>query len=46
MQLEHSFTVPAAIDDAWKVLLDIELIAPCMPGAAIDTVDGGNTRVL
>lgn len=40
MQLEHSFTVPAAIDDAWKVLLDIELIAPCMPGAAIDSVDG------
>src|ERR1700709_824377 len=40
MQLEHSFTVPAAIDDAWKVLLDIELIGPCMPGAAIDSVDG------
>ena len=40
MQLEHSFTVPAAVEDAWKVLLDIERIAPCMPGAAIDSVDG------
>ena len=40
MQLTHSFTVPAAIDQAWEVLLDIERIAPCMPGAALDTVDG------
>ncbi|MEP7021531.1 MAG: SRPBCC family protein [Pseudonocardiales bacterium] len=42
MQLEHSFTVPVGIDDAWRVLLDIEKIAPCMPGAAIDSVDGDN----
>ena len=40
MQLEHSFTVPVGIDEAWRVLLDIERIAPCMPGAAIDSVDG------
>jgi uncharacterized protein len=40
VQLEHSFTVPAAIDDAWKVLLDIERVAPCMPGAALETVHG------
>lgn len=40
MQLEHSFTVPVGVDDAWDVLLDIERIAPCMPGAAIDSVDG------
>ncbi|MBV9822951.1 MAG: SRPBCC family protein [Actinobacteria bacterium] len=40
MQLTHSFTVPAEIDQAWEVLLDIERIAPCMPGAALDTVDG------
>jgi carbon monoxide dehydrogenase subunit G len=40
MQLEHSFTVPVGVDDAWKVLLDIERIAPCMPGAAVDTIDG------
>jgi carbon monoxide dehydrogenase subunit G len=40
VQLEHSFTVPVGIDEAWRVLLDIERIAPCMPGAAIDSVDG------
>jgi carbon monoxide dehydrogenase subunit G len=40
MRLEHSFTVPVAIEDAWKVLLDIERVAPCMPGAALDSVDG------
>ncbi len=40
MQLENSFTVPVPIDDAWRVLLDIERIAPCMPGAALDSVDG------
>jgi carbon monoxide dehydrogenase subunit G len=40
VQLEHSFTVPVEVDEAWRVLLDIERIAPCMPGAALDTVDG------
>ncbi len=40
MQLEHTFTVPAGVEQAWQVLLDIERIAPCLPGAAIDSVDG------
>jgi carbon monoxide dehydrogenase subunit G len=40
MELDHSFTVPVGIDEAWSVLLDIERVAPCMPGAALDTVDG------
>jgi carbon monoxide dehydrogenase subunit G len=40
MQLEHSFSVPVGVDEAWSVLLDIERIAPCMPGAAVDSVDG------
>jgi carbon monoxide dehydrogenase subunit G len=40
VQLENSFTVPLPIDDAWKVLLDVERIAPCMPGAALDSVTG------
>jgi len=40
LQLEHTFTVPAGIDEAWGVLLDIEKVAPCMPGAALDSVDG------
>jgi carbon monoxide dehydrogenase subunit G len=40
VQLENSFTVPVPVDEAWRVLLDIERIAPCMPGAALDTVHG------
>jgi len=40
VQLEHTFTVPAGVEQAWQVLLDIERIAPCLPGAAIDSVDG------
>jgi carbon monoxide dehydrogenase subunit G len=40
MQLQHSFTVPVGVEDAWKVLLDVEKIAPCMPGATLGEVDG------
>ncbi|WP_432987675.1 SRPBCC family protein [Dactylosporangium sp. CA-233914] len=40
MQLENSFTVPVPVEQAWTVLLDIERIAPCMPGATLTSVDG------
>ncbi len=40
MQLENSFSVPLPVDEAWPVLLDLERIAPCMPGAALDSVSG------
>jgi carbon monoxide dehydrogenase subunit G len=40
MELEHEFTVPVPVDQAWPVLLDVERIAPCMPGATLDSVDG------
>jgi carbon monoxide dehydrogenase subunit G len=40
MELEHSFTVPVPIDRAWDVLLDVERVAPCMPGATVTSVDG------
>jgi carbon monoxide dehydrogenase subunit G len=38
--LEHSFTVPVPVSQAWEVLLDIERIAPCMPGAALTSFAG------
>jgi hypothetical protein len=38
MELEHSFTVPVPADQAWDVLLDVERVAPCMPGATLDTI--------
>jgi carbon monoxide dehydrogenase subunit G len=40
MELNHKFTVPVGADTAFEVLSDIERIAPCMPGASIDSVDG------
>ena len=40
MELENSFVVPADIETAWKTLLDVEAIAPCMPGATLTSFDG------
>ncbi|GAB2817665.1 hypothetical protein GCM10027176_22820 [Actinoallomurus bryophytorum] len=40
MELDHEFTVPVPVDQAWPVLLDVERIAPCLPGATLDSVDG------
>src|ERR1700760_4560212 len=36
MKLENEFTVPASVDQAWAVLLDVPRVAPCLPGAAIE----------
>ena len=35
MDIKNSFDVPLPIDEAWKKLLDIQKIAPCMPGAEL-----------
>src|SRR5580692_11570344 len=40
MELDHSFIVPVPPDRAWEVLLDVERIAPCMPGATVEEFDG------
>src|SRR5688500_9272908 len=40
MRLENAFTVPAPMEQAWSVLLDVERVAPCLPGAALDQGDG------
>jgi carbon monoxide dehydrogenase subunit G len=40
MKLEHEFRVPVPITQAWDVLLDVERIAPCMPGATVESFDG------
>jgi carbon monoxide dehydrogenase subunit G len=49
MELKNSFTVPANIETAWTTLLDVDAIAPCMPGATLESVDGdefsGNVKV-
>ena len=38
MEINNSFEVPLPPKEAWKVLLDIERIAPCMPGAELTGV--------
>ncbi len=40
MKLENRFTVPVPRDQALQVLLDVERIAPCMPGAALTSREG------
>ena len=40
MEMDHSFTVPVPPERAWDVLLDVEKIAPCMPGATVEEFDG------
>ena len=44
MELEHSFTVPVPPERAWDVLLDVQRVAPCMPGASLDSVDGDDIK--
>lgn len=49
MELRHEFTVPVPVDDAWRALLDIERVAPCLPGATVEEFDDktvtGSVRV-
>lgn len=40
MRFEHEFTVPVPIEQAWAVLLDVERVAPCLPGATLDIFEG------
>ena len=35
MEFDNAFDVPLPPGDAWRVLMDIERIAPCMPGAEL-----------
>jgi uncharacterized protein len=43
MQFDNSFEVPLPPAEAWAVLLDVERIAPCMPGAELTEVMDGNS---
>jgi uncharacterized protein len=40
MEIANAFDVPLPPDEAWKVLLDIERIMPCVPGAELIEVLG------
>jgi uncharacterized protein len=38
MRFTNSFTVAASPDEAWKILLDVSKIAPCVPGAELTEI--------
>ncbi len=40
MELVNDFTVEVPIEEAWKILTDVERIAPCLPGAQLQEVHG------
>jgi carbon monoxide dehydrogenase subunit G len=40
MDLNHAFTVEVPVDDAWRILTDVERIAPCLPGAQLQEIEG------
>ncbi len=44
MDLTNEFRVPLGVDEAWAVLTDIERIAPCMPGATLESSEGDDYR--
>src|SRR5215468_9035303 len=43
MKLEQSFAVAAPVEQVWTALIDLEKVAPCLPGAAITGHDDDGT---
>jgi carbon monoxide dehydrogenase subunit G len=44
MKLRNEFTVPVPVERAWEVLLDLERVAPCLPGAQLHGAEGSEFR--
>jgi carbon monoxide dehydrogenase subunit G len=40
LELSHSFTVPASVEETWQAFNDIEDVAGCFPGATVTSVEG------
>ncbi|MCA1728038.1 MAG: SRPBCC family protein [Actinobacteria bacterium] len=40
MKLENEFTVDVPVEEVWEVLLDLERVTPCLPGAALTEESG------
>jgi carbon monoxide dehydrogenase subunit G len=40
VELQNSITLPLTPDELFEVLLDVERVAPCIPGATLEGVDG------
>lgn len=46
MELTNTFTVDRPVAETWRILNDLEFIAPCMPGAKLTEVEGDEYRGL
>src|SRR4051812_236086 len=44
MELTNEFNVGVPVEQAWSVLTDVERIAPCMPGAELQEIEGDEYR--
>lgn len=44
MELTNEFKIDRNVDETWKILNDLEFIAPCMPGAQLQEVEGDEYR--
>src|SRR4051794_874908 len=44
MELTNEFTVGVPVQEAWALLTDVERIAPCMPGAELQEIEGDEYR--
>jgi carbon monoxide dehydrogenase subunit G len=44
MKLENEFRVEAPVEEAWNTLLDLERVAPCLPGASLGEASGDEHR--
>lgn len=44
MELNDSFEVETGVDETWEVLNDVERIAPCLPGAQLQEIEGDEYR--
>ena len=44
MELINEFDVSVPVDTAWNVLTDVERIAPCLPGAQLQEIEGDEYR--
>jgi carbon monoxide dehydrogenase subunit G len=45
IELDNTFTVPVSPEKAWDVLLDVERIAPCMPGASVLSISDDSNEI-
>src|SRR5262249_9688486 len=44
MNIQDEFRVDVPVEEAWRVLTDVERIAPCMPGAQLQEIEGDEFR--